>query len=139
MFSHVFAIRGSPKEEDGNWVKDKTWLRDHQDEYDATYQQKEMSEQEYVEHLYHLQQARGLLELREKTQDTMCGAVKGMNPYMWPVRRQVDKYVTGQYEPKEKNWRTQDIGLVQFVVGTYKKVEVNVRMNRFSSLNAHED
>jgi hypothetical protein len=22
MFSHVFAIRGSPKEEDGNWVKD---------------------------------------------------------------------------------------------------------------------
>ena len=55
MFSHVFAIRGSPQEEDGNWVKDETWLQDHRDENDATYQQKEMTEQEYVEHLYHLQ------------------------------------------------------------------------------------
>jgi hypothetical protein len=40
MFSHVFAIRGSPKVEDGKWVKDETWLQDHQDEYDASYQQK---------------------------------------------------------------------------------------------------
>jgi hypothetical protein len=80
MFSHDFAIRGSPKEEDGNWVKDETWLRDHQDEYDASYQQKEITEQEYVEHLYHLQQARGLLELHDKTQDTMHGAVKWMEP-----------------------------------------------------------
>jgi hypothetical protein len=133
MFSHVFAIRGSPKEEDGNWVKDETWLRDHRDEYDASYQQKEITEQEYVEHLYHLQQARGLLELREKTQDTMRGAVKWTDPYTWPVRKQVDKYVTGQYEPKEKNSRTQDIGLVQLVVGTYKKVEVNVRTNQFEA------
>jgi hypothetical protein len=47
------------------------------------------------------------------------------------VSRQLDKYVTGQYEPKEKNSSTQDIGLVQFVVGTYKKAEVNVHTNRF--------
>jgi hypothetical protein len=47
-FSHVFAIRGSPKEEDGNWVKGETLLLDHQDEYDASYQQMEMAEQEYV-------------------------------------------------------------------------------------------
>jgi hypothetical protein len=58
-------------------VKDKTWLRDHHDEYDASYQQKEMTEQEYVEHLYYLQPVRGLLELCEKTQDTMRGAVNG--------------------------------------------------------------
>jgi hypothetical protein len=100
MFRHVFAIRGSPKEEDGNWVKDKTWLRDHQDEYDASYQQKEMTEQEYVEHLYLFQQARGLLELREKTQDTRRGAVKWMDPYMWPVHKQVNKYVTGKTSPR---------------------------------------
>jgi hypothetical protein len=109
----------------------KTRLRDHLDEYDASYQQKKMTEQEYIEHLYHLQQARGLLEHREKTQDTMRGAVKWTDPYMWPVRKQVNKYVTGQYEPQEKNSRTQDIGLVQFVVGTYKKVEVNAHTNRF--------
>jgi hypothetical protein len=29
MLSHVFAIRGSPKEEDGNWVKDETCLIEH--------------------------------------------------------------------------------------------------------------
>jgi hypothetical protein len=61
-------------------VKDETWLQDHRDENDATYQQKEMTEQEYVENLYNLQQARGLLELCEKTQDTMHGAVKWTNP-----------------------------------------------------------
>jgi hypothetical protein len=31
MFSHVFAIRGSPKQEDGIWVKDEAWLREHHD------------------------------------------------------------------------------------------------------------
>jgi hypothetical protein len=58
-----------------------------------------MAEQEYVEHLYHLQQARGLLEIFEKTQDTMRGVVKRTDPYNWPVHKQVNKYVTGQYEP----------------------------------------
>jgi hypothetical protein len=57
--------------------------------------------------------------------------VKWTDPYTWPVHKQVNKYVTGQYEPKDKNSRTQDIGLVQFVVGMYKKVEVNARINRF--------
>jgi hypothetical protein len=90
-----------------------------------------MTEQEYVEHLYYLQQARGLQELHEKTQDTMSRAVKWTDPYMWPVRKQVNKYVTGQYEPKVKNSRTQDIGLVQLVVGTYKKVKDTTNKNRF--------
>jgi hypothetical protein len=36
----------------------------------------------------------------------------------------VDKYITGQYEPKANNSVTQDIGLAQLMVGKYKKVEV---------------
>jgi hypothetical protein len=99
-------------------------LQDHRDEYDASYQQQEMTEQEYVESIYHLQHARGSLELREKTQGTMHGAFKWMDPYMWPVRKQVDKYVAGQYELKVKNSRTQDIGLVQLMLGKYQKIEV---------------
>jgi hypothetical protein len=90
-----------------------------------------MTEQEYVEYLYHLQHARGLLELCEKTQDTMRRAVKWTDPYTWPVRKQVDKYVTGQYEPKVKNSRTQYIGLVQLMVGKYQKIEVISNTNRF--------
>jgi hypothetical protein len=131
MFSHVFAIRGSLKEEDGNWVKDKTWLRDHCEEYDASYQEKEMTEQEHVEHLHHLQHARVLLELREKTQDTMRGVVKWIDPYTGPVCKEVNKYVIGQYEPKVKNSRTQGIRLVQLVVGTYKTIEIIANTNWF--------
>jgi hypothetical protein len=95
MFSHVFAIKGSPKWEDENWVKDEAWLHEHHEEYDAAYQGKEMAEQEYVEHLHHLQHARGLLELHEKTKNTMSGAVnwtgwcdaRGQVHY-WTIRAQ---------------------------------------------------
>jgi hypothetical protein len=63
MFSHVFDIKGSPKKQDGSWVKNETWLRPHQQDYDATYQEKMMTEAEYVEHLHHVQQDRMLAEL----------------------------------------------------------------------------
>jgi hypothetical protein len=54
-----------------------------------------------------------------------------IDPYTWPVHKQVDKYVTGQYEPKAKNARTQDIGLVQLMVGKHQKIEVVTNMNWF--------
>jgi hypothetical protein len=90
-----------------------------------------MTEQEYVEHLYHLQHTRGLLGFCEKTQDTMRGAVKWTDPYTWPVHKQVDKYVTGQYESKVKNSRTQDTGLVQLMVSKCQKIEGSTNMNQF--------
>jgi hypothetical protein len=43
----------------------------------------------------------------------------------------VEKYVTGQYEPKVKNMFTHDIGLVQLMVNKYKKIEVVTNTNRF--------
>jgi hypothetical protein len=61
----------------------------------------------------------------------MRRAVKWTDPYMWPVHKQVDKYVTGQYKPKEKNSRTQDIGLVQLMVGKYQKIKVITNTNLF--------
>jgi hypothetical protein len=48
MYSHVFDDRVSAKKANGNWVKNKTWLRKHQQDYDATYQEKTMTEAEYV-------------------------------------------------------------------------------------------
>jgi hypothetical protein len=44
MFSHVFAIKGSPKTEDGKWVEEDAWLQEHHEEYDASYQQTDMEE-----------------------------------------------------------------------------------------------
>jgi hypothetical protein len=52
MFSHVFAIKGSPKTEDGKWVEVDAWLREHHEEYDALYQQMDMEEEEHMEHQY---------------------------------------------------------------------------------------
>jgi hypothetical protein len=43
MFSHVFDVKVSAKKANGNWVKNKTWLREHQQDYDATYQEKTMT------------------------------------------------------------------------------------------------
>jgi hypothetical protein len=131
MFSDVFAIRGSPKQEDGNWVKDEARLHEHCEEYDASYQEKEMTEQEYVEHLHHLQHARGLLELCEKTNNTLRRVVNWTDPNTWPWHKHVDKYIMGQYDTKVKNSATQDIGLVQLMVGKYKKVEVVTNTNWF--------
>jgi hypothetical protein len=52
IYSHVFDVRGSAKEPNGNWMNSKTWLCKHQQDYDATYQEKTMTEAEYVEYLY---------------------------------------------------------------------------------------
>jgi hypothetical protein len=49
MFSHVFAIKGSPKTEDGKWVEEDAWLEEHHEEYDASYQEMDMEEEKHVE------------------------------------------------------------------------------------------
>jgi hypothetical protein len=61
----------------------------------------------------------------------MRGAVKWMDPYKWPLCKQVDKYVIGLYEPKVKNSRTQDIGLVHLIVVKYQKIKVVTNTNLF--------
>jgi hypothetical protein len=43
--------------------EEQAWLRKHQQDYDETYQEKTMTEAEYVEHLYHLQQEKRMTEL----------------------------------------------------------------------------
>jgi hypothetical protein len=53
-----------------------------------------------------------------------------MSPYPWLVRKHVKKLAKGQYCPKEKNSTAQDIGLVQLVVGKYKKIELVENMNK---------
>jgi hypothetical protein len=50
MFSHLFMIKGSPKTTDGKWVENEDWLRQHNVEYDASYQQTVMQEDAHVEH-----------------------------------------------------------------------------------------
>jgi hypothetical protein len=44
MFSHVFAIKGSSKTADGKWVEEDAWVKEHHQEYDASYQQTDMEE-----------------------------------------------------------------------------------------------
>jgi hypothetical protein len=56
IFSHVFAIKGSPKTGDVKWIEEDFWLREHHEEYDALYQQTGMEEEEHVEHAYREQQ-----------------------------------------------------------------------------------
>jgi hypothetical protein len=70
MFSHVFAIKGSPKTGDGKWIEEDAWLREHHEEYDALYQQMDMEEEEHVEHEYREQQRQRIQEIREKTKAT---------------------------------------------------------------------
>jgi hypothetical protein len=124
MFSHAFDVRGSARKRDGIWVKNKTWLQAHQQDYDATYQENPMTEAEYVEHLYHVQQEKRMAELHVKSNNTLCGVVMWKNPYPWPTPKHVNKLATGQYNPKEKNTTAQRIGLVQLGVGKYKKIEL---------------
>jgi hypothetical protein len=111
MFSHVFDVRVSAKKANGNWVKKKTWLREHQQDHDATYQEKTMTEAEYVANLNHLQQEKRMAELHEKSNNTLRGVVMWMSLYQWPVPKHVKKLAKGQYCPKEKNSTAQDIGL----------------------------
>jgi hypothetical protein len=49
--SHVCDIRGLPKDENGNWVEERAWLRVNQQEYYVTYQERIMNKAEYVENL----------------------------------------------------------------------------------------
>jgi hypothetical protein len=129
MFSHVFAIKGSPKTADGKWVEEDAWLREHHQEYDAAYQQTDMKEEEHVEYQYREQQHRRIQELREKTKSTMRGMLYWQEK-PWPARVYVHKYELGQYEPKSENTNAQNIGQVRLLVGKYKKVEVTVNTNQ---------
>jgi hypothetical protein len=52
-------------------MKSKTWLREHQKDYDTTYQEKPMTAAEYVELIYHLQQERRMAELHAKSSNTL--------------------------------------------------------------------
>jgi hypothetical protein len=130
MYSHVFDVRVSAKKANGIWVKNKTWLCKHQQYYDATYQEKTTTETEYVEHLYHLQQEKRMAEHREKSNNTLRGVVMWTSPYPWPVPKHVKKFAWAQYCPKEKNSTAHDIGLVQLVVGKYKKIELVESTNK---------
>jgi hypothetical protein len=64
-------VRVSAKKQNGNWMKSKTWLREHQKDYDTTYQEKPMTAAEYVELIYHLQQERRMAELHAKSSNTL--------------------------------------------------------------------
>jgi hypothetical protein len=102
MFSHVFAIKGSPKTGDGKWVEEDAWLREHHQEFDASYQQTDMEEEEHVEHEYREQQRKRIQELREKTKSPMRGALY-WEENAWPERTYIDPYEVGHYEPQ--NWQ----------------------------------
>jgi hypothetical protein len=62
-------------------VKNKTWLREHQQDYVAIYQEKTLTETEHVEHLYHFQQEKRMAVLHEKSNNTLRGVVMWTNPY----------------------------------------------------------
>jgi hypothetical protein len=98
MYSHVFDFRVSAKKENGSWMKSKTWLSEHQQDYDTTYE-KPMTEAEYVEHLYHLEQEKRMAELRAKSKNTLRRVVMWTSQYPWPVPKHVKKLAMGQYYP----------------------------------------
>jgi hypothetical protein len=106
MFSHVFAIKGSPKTKDGKWVEEDAWLREHHEEYDASYQQTDMEEEEHVEFHYWEQQNKIICELREKMKSTMRRSVY-WEVNAWPARTYVDKYEVGHYKPRSENTMAQ--------------------------------
>jgi hypothetical protein len=89
-----------------------------------------MTEAEYVEHLYHLQQKKRMAEIREKSSNALRGVVMWTSPSPWPVPKHVKKLAKGQYCPKEKNLTAQDIELVQLVVGMYKNIELVESTNK---------
>jgi hypothetical protein len=63
-------------------------------------------------------------ELCEKSNYTLHGVVMWMSPSPWPIPKHVTKLAMGWYYPKEMNSVAQQIGLVQMVVGKYKKIEL---------------
>jgi hypothetical protein len=135
MFSHVFMIKGSPETTDGKWVGNKDWLREHREEYDASYQQTVMEEDAHVEHKYQEQQREKVQELHEKTKSTMCGTLY-WKERAWPERTYINQYKIGHYEPKTENTTAQNIGQIRLLVGKHKKVEVVVNMNCFMAHKA---
>jgi hypothetical protein len=50
-----------------------------------------MTEAEYVEHLYHLQQEKRMAELCEKSNNTLRGVVMWTSPYLWLIPKHVTK------------------------------------------------
>jgi hypothetical protein len=111
MFSHVFAIKGSPKTADGKCVEEDAWLREHHQEYDATYQQTDMEEEEHVEYQYREQQCRRIQELREKTKSTMRGTLYWQEK-PWPARTYVNKYELASTSPIVRTQPQHNIGQV---------------------------
>jgi hypothetical protein len=129
MFSLVFAIKGSPK------TGEDAWLREHHEEYDASYQQTDMEEEEHVEDEYHEQQQKRIQELHEKMKSTMCGALY-WEEIAWPERTYIDQYEVGHYKPKTENTSAQNIGQTRLLVGKCKKIEVVVNTNHFVAQKA---
>jgi hypothetical protein len=121
---------GTLKSDDGKWVEEDAWLREHHEEYDASYHQIDMEEEEHVEHEYCEQQCKRIQELREKTKSTMRGALY-WEENAWPERMYMDQYELGHYEPKTENTSAQNIGQICLLEGKYKKIEVVVNRNRF--------
>jgi hypothetical protein len=71
-----------------------------------------------------------MAELRENSINTLRRVVRWTNPYLWPIPKHVTKLAMGRYYPKEKNSTAQQIGLVQMVVGKYKKIELVESTNK---------
>jgi hypothetical protein len=86
-------IKGSPKTTDGKWVENEDWLREHHEEYDASYQQTVMQEDAHVEHEYQEQQREKIQELREKTKSTMHGKLY-WKENAWLERTYINQYAT---------------------------------------------
>jgi hypothetical protein len=114
MFSHVFAIKGSPKTGDAKSIEEDAWLGEHHKDYDASYQQTDMEEEEHVEHEYREQQRERIQELCEQTKSTMHGALY-WKEHAWPERTYIDQYEVGRYQHRtnpstsrqvQENWHT---------------------------------
>jgi hypothetical protein len=135
MFSHVFAIKGSPKTGDRKWIEEDAWLREHHEDYDALYQQTDMKEEEHVENEYREKQRQRVQELCEKTKATMRGALY-WKEHAWPERTYIDQYEVGHYKPKTENNGEHNIRQIRLLVGKYKKIEVVVNTNRFVAQKA---
>jgi hypothetical protein len=129
MFGHVFAIKR------WKWIEEDAWLREHHEEYDASYQQTDMEEEEHVEHEYREQQHERIQELREKMKSTIHGALY-WEEHAWPERTYTDQYEVSHYKPKTENTAAENIGQIRLLVGKYKKIEVVGNTNRFVAQKA---
>jgi hypothetical protein len=116
-------------------VRNEDWLREHHEEYDASYQQTVLEEDAAVEQKYQEHQRERIQELSEKTKSTMRGTLYWKEA-AWPERTYISQYEVGHYEPKTENTTAQNIGQIRLQVGKYKKIEVVVNTNRFMAHKA---